>query len=572
MINLTEKTLAQVCLNASLKYKNRTALAMFSNGEIIRQVTYEFLGIRSRQIGNLLRQVGVENGNRVLLLSENCPEWAFAYFGIAFAGAVSVPLLTGFSAEQIQNIAIHSGISAVCLNRAAAEKLDLENTFLFTQIPFIYIDSITSLSEDKNNNDNDINAEITVSTNGIEKQMLLCFQEQDKIDVPQHTPNDLATIIYTSGTQGNSKGVMLSGLNIITSSLASVILVSLSFRDRMLSVLPLAHSYECSLGLLAPIIAGASVTYLDRPPSPSVLLPAVKSVRPTVMVTVPLLIEKIYRNVIAPKLNNNKLYKFKFTRPLAIWAAGRKLISALGGKIRVFGIGGAPLSKEVEKFLRRARFPYSIGYGLTEAAPLIAGTTPNSFPLHSTGTAVNDVIIRVASLNEDYSNIHDSNHELNGLNRTKGEIQVRGPNVMMGYFNDEEKTSEAFTSDGWLRTGDLGEFDNKGKLHVKGRLKALILGPSGENIYPEEIENLLGSSQLVEDALVYSGEKGELIALVRLSDAAKAAAGAIEHAMEDLRTWVNKKLAEFSRLSRIEIKCEPFEKTPTMKIKRYLYL
>jgi long-chain acyl-CoA synthetase len=436
------------------------------------------------------------------------------------------------------------------LNRAAAEKLELENTSAFSQIPFIFIDSIVSLSEGKDE------AEITVSTNGIEKQMPLRLQE---MEILQHTPNDLATIIYTSGTQGNSKGVMLSGLNIITSSLASVLLASLTFRDRMLSVLPLAHSYECSLGLLAPVIVGASVTYLDRPPSPSVLLPAVKNVRPTVMVTVPLLIEKIYRNAIAPKLNSSNLYKFPLTRPLAIWAAGRKLTSALGGKIRVFGIGGAPLSKEVEKFLRRARFPYSIGYGLTEAAPLVAGTTPNNFPLHSTGTAALDVTLRIAKFNPE-------------CEIPEGEIQVSGPNVMLGYYNDSERTSEVFTSDGWLRTGDLGRFDKRGKLYIKGRSKALILGPSGENIYPEEIENLLGSSQLVEDALVYSSEKGELIALVRLSDAAKSAAGVIEHALEDLRTWVNKKLAVFSRVNKIEIKHEPFEKTPTMKIKRYLYI
>jgi long-chain acyl-CoA synthetase len=277
------------------------------------------------------------------------------------------------------------------------------------------------------------------------------------------------------------------------------------------------------------------------------------------MITVPLLIEKIYNNAIAPKLNSNKLYKFPLTRSLAIWFAGLKLKSAMGGRIRSLGIGGAPLCSTVENFLYRARFPYSIGYGLTETSPLVAGNAPLRFLLGSGLAAPAGVELRI-----DKSASFISNNE--------GEIQVRGSNVMLGYYNDEEKTKEAFTSDLWLRTGDLGSLDKRSRLHIKGRLKALILGPSGENIYPEEIENLLGSSQLVEESLVYSGKKGELVAMVILSEAAKTAAGMIENKLEELRTWVNKKLAVFSRLSKIEIKNEPFEKTATMKIKRYLYI
>jgi long-chain acyl-CoA synthetase len=351
---------------------------------------------------------------------------------------------------------------------------------------------------------------------------------------------------------------MLSSKNIISSALSSLTFVKIYPRDRFLSVLPLAHSYECGLGFIAPVFCGASITYIDRPPSPSVLLPALKFLRPTAMLSVPLLIEKIYYNAISPKLLGNKLYKFPLSRPLAIWAAGRKLISAFGGRIRFFGIGGAPLSPEVENFLYKAKFPYSIGYGLTETAPLVAGNAPFRFKLGSGISAPNGVKLRI-----DKTVTHADSDE--------GEIQVQGPNVMLGYYKDEEKTSEIFTSDGWLRTGDLGSMDND-RLYIRGRLKALILGPSGENIYPEEIEKILGSSQLVEESLVYSGKMGELIALVRLSEAAKSAAGVLEHTLEDLRKWVNKKLAVFSKLSRIEIKYEPFEKTPTMKIKRYLYV
>jgi long-chain acyl-CoA synthetase len=215
-----------------------------------------------------------------------------------------------------------------------------------------------------------------------------------------------------------------------------------------------------------------------------------------------------------------------------------------------------PLSADVEKFLRRARFPFAPGYGLTEAAPLVAGTAPKRFPFRSTGAVSPGVEIRISGGADSKTGI--------------GEIQVRGPNVMMGYYRSEEQTDMAFTHDGWLRTGDLGRV-HKGKLYVCGRLKALILGPCGENIYPEEIESLLGSSLLIEEALVLPGAKGEIVALVRLSDAAKAAASAVEHVLEDLRAWANKKLSGFSRLSKIEVRNEPFEKTPTMKIKRHLY-
>jgi len=538
------KTLGQLCLAASAKYNKKPALALLSDGKILSNFTYTQMGIRTRQIASLLNEIGVEKDGRVLLLSENRPEWALFYFGIAVAGAVSVPLLPGFSCEQIQHIALHANVSAVCISRSMAEKNDLiENKGSLSQIPFIYIDTITY----KENS-----AEISVSLNDTEKQITFC-QAKEAV---QRTGDDLATIIYTSGTQGNSKGVMLSNINLISCVHSTLVYAKMTPRDRILSVLPLAHSYECTLGLITPVMSGSSITYLDKPPSPTVLLSAVKIVRPTIMATVPLLIEKIYRNAIAPKLCENKLYKFPLTRPLAIKAAGHKLISALGGKIRFWGIGGAPLSEEVEIFLHRARFPYAIGYGLTEAAPLIAGNPPNRSPIRSTGSAAKGVTIRIAE--------RDAKDE--------GEIQVKGPNIMMGYYNDEEKTTEAFTSDGWLRTGDLGRLDKKGRLFIRGRLKALILGPSGENIYPEEIEGILGSSHLVEDALVYSGESGELVALVLLSDAAKAAMGAIEHTLEDLRSWVNKKLAAFSRLSRIEVKQEPFEKTPTMKIKRYLYV
>jgi long-chain acyl-CoA synthetase len=534
MVKLDKYTLAGLCLTTSAKFNKKTAFSMINDGKISKNITYGQMGLFSRQIGCVLRQLDIKEGDRVLLFSENCPQWAFAYFGIALAGAVSVPVLTGFSTDQIEYIANHADVCAICVTRTMMEKIEnKENITIFSKVPLIYIDSMN-------------NGEITISHNGGEKQIALRLDNEPVLST---RPDDIATIIYTSGTSGSSKGVMLSGKNIISCAVSSVSFIRLNTRDRLLSVLPLAHSYECTIGLIVPVMSGTSITYIDKPPSPSVLLPALKLVRPTAMLSVPLLIEKIYNNAIAPKLKKSKLYNFFLTKKLVTLIIGRKLISLFGGRIRFFGVGGAPLSKEVEKFLCSARFPLALGYGLTETAPLVAARAPLGYKFNSGLNECKGVTLRIGN---------------------EGEIQVKGPNVMLGYYKDSGKTLEAFTEDGWFRTGDLGNL-NKGRLTIRGRLKAVILGPSGENIYPEEIEGLLGTSQLVEDALVYSGERGELIALVRLTDAAKTAAGAISHTLEDLRLWVNKKLSAFSRLNRIDIKDEPFEKTPTMKIKRYLY-
>jgi len=526
----TPATLAELCLFASAKYKEKNAFSMLSEGGICRQISYAQMESRSRKIASILRQIGVEKGERVLIFSDNCPEWPIAYFGIALSGAISVPLLTGFSDEQIEHIANHSGVKAVCLTSAMNEKYaQLKTLPFFSKLPVICIDTVLY---DENT----------------------AFEEMTM----QQNPDDIATIIYTSGTQGSSKGVMLSSKNLISCALSSFYFFKGKSSDSFLSVLPLAHSYECGIGFLFPVFCGSSITYIDRPPSPTVLLNALKIVRPTVMLTVPLLIEKIYNNGIAPKLKKNFLYRFPVTRKLAILAAGKKLKSLMGGRLRFFGIGGAPLCAHVEKFLHSAKFPYAIGYGLTETAPLLAGNSPLRFSFGLGLTPPGGVELRLAIIGDEKN--------------SEGEIQAKGPNVMLGYYLDEEKTSEVFTHDGWFRTGDLGKLDRKGGILIRGRIKSMILGPSGENIYPEEIEGLLGSSSLVEESLVYSGKKGELVALVRLSEAAKAAAGVVESALEDLRKWVNKKLAVFSRINKIVIKDDPFEKTPTMKIKRYLYV
>ena len=519
MVFLEKQTLTELCLKAAKRYRKKICFQIYRDGGVYNRLSYEEFGGRVISFASMLGRMGLKKGGRVMILAENRPEWPIAYFGTVLAGGITVPVLTDFSPEQIYSIANHAGISVLCHTERTASKI----AGIDPSIPRIQMEA--------------------------EPEAPPALEEMEIF--PEINEEDPASIIYTSGTTGSSKGVLLSHKNLVFIAASSRSLMKIYSRDRLLSVIPLAHTYECSMGMLTAIMSGASVSYLDKPPSPAILLPAMQTLRPTAMVTVPLFIEKICRQKIIPELEKNPFYKFPLTRRLTILASGAKLLSAMGSSVRFFGIGGAPLSEDVELFLRKAGFPYAPGYGLTETAPLVSGTAPYKFPPGSSGSVLKGTELRISG---------------------EGEIQVRGPHVMLGYYRDEERTREVFTGDGWFKTGDLGRLDNKGRLFIRGRLKALILGPSGENIYPEEIESLLNTSALVEDALVIPGEQGELVALVVLSEKAKTMIAALGDSLEELKNAVNKKLASFSRLNRIEIKKEPFEKTPTQKIKRFLYL
>jgi long-chain acyl-CoA synthetase len=508
-----------------------------------------------------------------MILSENRPEWAMAYFGTALAGITVVPVLTEFPAEHLAAITAHAEAAALWVSGKFAKKA--ETAGFDPDIPLIYLDSLRGEEggAKKSRTPASVGGIIRVSIRGKAKDLPLRKMDPQNLRVPafpESREDDLAAILYTSGTTGSSKGVMLSHRNLIFTVLAARSLVKIFPRDRLFSIIPLAHTYECTLGLLMTVLSGASTTYLDKAPSPAVLLPAIQALRPTAMHTVPLIIEKIYRGRLLPALKANPLYRFPPTRPLALILAGQKLLSFFGGAVRFFGIGGAALAEDTELFLRKAQFPYAPGYGLTEAAPLVAGTAPYKTPAGAAGRVLKGVEVRIV----------DKDGRVVGAAPRKparcrefaeGEIQVRGPNIMMGYYKNEELTRESFTPDGWFKTGDLGCLDRRGFLYIRGRLKTMILGPSGENVYPEEIEGLLTSSGMAEDALVYPGERGELIALIVLSEKAKTMLTALGDLLGELKNTVNQRLASFSRISRIEVQDEPFEKTPTQKIKRFLY-
>ena len=557
MLAFKKFNLAELPELSAAKYDSRPALSMVV-GSVYTYRDFERL---SRGIAQALASNGIKKGDRVALLAENSPQWVIAWFGIVRAGAIVVPILNDFMPKQIANIIQHSGAKIVfASNKLKAKLVEISPE------PEIW----------------DVSKDFEPSA--------------DSVELPAVEADDLAMIVYTSGTTGISKGVMLSHRNILSNAIACKSIITLRRTDRLLSILPLAHTYEFTIGMVIPLLYGAHIFYLDRPPSASALLPALKAVRPTIMLSVPLVIEKVYQSGIAPELNGMKLYKNKLMRPLILRIAGMKLKKTFGGHLRFFGIGGAPLAAEVEEFLKKAHFPYAIGYGLTETAPLIAGCAPKATFLRSTGPVLKGVELRIA-------NPKTSTGE--------GEIQARGPNIFKGYWKDEARTKEAFTEDGWFRTGDLGSIDNKGRLFVRGRLKTMILGASGENIYPEEIESILNQMPEVEESLVVEEEDG-LTALVclksevldnigaRLQDhldavgdlgsrvgqaiaqAEKSVTGsvnqaltdtekAIERLLENIRKEANSRLAVFSRIQRVKLHPEPFEKTPTQKIKRFLY-
>ena len=380
---------------------------------------------------------------------------------------------------------------------------------------------------------------------------------------------DLAAIIYTSGTTGASKGVMLTHENLVSNVISARVIppqpenIDVS-QNATLSILPLSHTYECTIGMLTTLNRGCHIHYLSKPLSPATLIPVMQRVRPGIMLSVPLLVEKIYRKSILTTINKKALtrtlYRFPPTRKLLNRVAGKKMYKLFGGNLVFFGIGGAPLAPDVEVFLREGKFPYCLGYGLTETSPLVVGANASEQRFRATGHCIEDVLVRITDADPKTG---------------EGEIQVKGPNVMKGYFKDPERTAEVFTEDGWFKTGDLGVF-KKNHLYICGRLKNMILGPSGENIYPESIEAMINEFEFVEDSLIVEDEKKSLTALVHLNmdelkkkfgDSAQAAGDYIKTIIED----VNKRLSNFSKITKSEHQQEPFEKTATHKIKRFLY-
>jgi len=509
--------------------------------------TYAQLEIEVKRAALQLQSIGVKKGDKVAIYSLNMPQWGVAFFATAILGAVVVPVLPDFHANEVKNILQHAEVSVVYISESLRSKLDP-----IEALKIIQIEDFKVISD-------------TPQLKWIDFDEKLF--EYEKVD-----ENDLLSIIYTSGTTGKSKGVILTHKNIVWTAQQSWLIQNIVPGDRFLSVLPLSHTFENTLGLILPVKYGATVNYLQKPPVASVLLAALKQVRPTVMLVVPLIVEKIYKTKILPEINRKTvtriLYKIPVFRKLLNKVAGRKLYETFGGCLKFFGIGGAKLDDNVERFLMEGGFPLAIGYGMTESSPLLAGAGVGKTRFLSTGAPVVGVQVRI-----------DNADPKTG----QGEIQAKGENVMLGYYKEPEITKETFTSDGWLKTGDLGYFDKDGNLYIKGRIKNMIVGSSGENIYPEEIESVINRMEYVLESLVVQ-QKGRLVALVHLNmeelekkyqdmktEAVTYMNERAEEILKEIQRKVNEESNKFSQIQRIILQQNPFEKTPTQKIKRFMY-
>ncbi len=528
------------------KFKNRPAMSLVGGA----MINYEELDSRIKSLMNFFERLGIEPGDRVAILSSNMPNWGITYYATTFMKAVVVPILPDFHLNEIETILKHSGARMLFVSDNLLSRFSsLKET---ESIAIIRIEDFSVIGSN--------NTDISYTPFALPEKSYSVEEE------------DLAAIIYTSGTTGKSKGVMLTHKNICFTAEKSGRIQKITETDRFLSILPLSHTYENTIGLILPMLKGSCIYYLGKPPTPAILLPALQEVKPTLVLSVPLIIEKIFRTRIQPKFSGNFILRIAihipFIRKKLNVIAGKKLMETFGGELVFFGIGGAKLNRTVEKFLIEAKFPYAIGYGLTETSPLLAGCNPQTARLQSTGPAIEDIELK----------IHNPDKKTG-----EGEIWARGPNVMKGYYNEPDLTEEVITSDGWFRTGDLGKFDKDGYLYIKGRLKNMIVRSGGENIYPEEIESVINNFKHVVDSLVIE-QKGKLVALVQFNreeieenlrlmkqDLQDYAEQHIEELRVELQHYVNHRVNKFSQVQLVIVQPEPFEKTATQKIKRYLY-
>lgn len=528
----------QLLLSTSQHFPENPAVGFVDE----QHLTYKSVAENVQKLASVLLSRGFAKGDKIAILSQNMPQWSQAYFGITAIGAIAVPLMPDFKTHEIKMILDHSEAKMIFVSKQFS-----------ANVP----DSVESV----------IMEDLEVYLNSVENTAGREF----KIGDVSINDEDLASIIYTSGTTGDPKGVMLSHGNILFTVEMSSRIQSIEPNDRFLSVLPLSHIYEFTIGLMLPVMFGAGITYLHKPPTAPVLLPALASVRPTLMLTVPLLIEKVFWKSVYPKLNDSiiksTLYRILFFRKLLHRIAGRKVYKTFGGRLKFYGIGGSKLEPRVERFLRDAGFPYAIGYGLTETSPLLAGGSPGRFAYQSTGPAMDGVTLRV----------HRTDPET-GF----GEIQAKGKNVMKGYYKNPKLTAEVFEDDGWFKTGDLGYFDKSRNLHIKGRIKSTIIGPNGKNIFPEEIENIINNMNFVKESLVLE-MKGKLVGMIHLDyeameshyhqlrEDAAALKENVNATLAEILQHVNAHVNKFSRLQSVVEHPHPFERTPTMKIKRFIY-
>ena len=500
--------------------------------------TYGSFKSKCDNLSKTLTQYGIGAGDKVAILSQSTPNWSVAFYSTTVFGRIAIPILPDSSENEVTNIINHSESKVIFVSQRLRSKISQE--IIDKMVLVIDLDTFEFIKADD------------------EK-----FTCDGKPSVP--TPDEIATIIYTSGTTGSAKGVVLSHRNLTSNVITCYHSCKRTDKDRWLSILPMAHTLEMTLGMLYPMYCGASVYYLQKPPVPSLLMKALKVVKPTTMLTVPMIIEKVYKNSILPTIKKSRTLTWmnENMNGLMCRIIGMKLKKTFGGHVTFYGIGGAKLDPDVEAFLLKAKFPYAIGYGLTETSPLLGYAMHGWRAVGSLGYPVYNVQLK----------LHDVNPETG-----EGEIVAKGPNVMLGYYKDPKRTKSVFTEDGWFRTSDIAVQDEKGRFYIKGRNSNMILGPSGENIYPEEIENVINNIEGVSESIVVERD-GKLVALVQPTDNFIDWDNESEDKIyEKLDKWkasllkfTNKNVSKASQVNSVEVMKEPFEKTATQKIRRFKY-
>ena len=500
--------------------------------------TYGSFKAKCDGLSKTLTQYGIGAGDKVAILSQSTPNWSVAFYSTTVFGRIAIPILPDSSENEVTNIINHSESKVIFVSQRLRNKVSQE--IIDKMVLVIDLDTFEVIKADDDK-----------------------FTCDGKPSVP--TPDEIATIIYTSGTTGSAKGVVLSHRNLASNVITCYHSCKRTEKDRWLSILPMAHTLEMTLGMLYPMYCGATVYYLQKPPVPSLLMKALQVVKPTTMLTVPMIIEKVYKNSILPTIKKSRTLTWmnENMNGLMCRIIGMKLKKTFGGHVTFYGIGGAKLDPEVESFLLKAKFPYAIGYGLTETSPLLGYAMHGWRAVGSLGYPVYNVQLK----------LHDVNPETG-----EGEIIAKGPNVMLGYYKDPKRTKSVFTEDGWFRTSDIAVQDEKGRFYIKGRNSNMILGPSGENIYPEEIENVINNIEGVSESIVVERD-GKLVALVQPTENFIDWDNESEDKLyEKLDKWkasllkfTNKNVSKASQVNSVEVMKEPFEKTATQKIRRFKY-
>lgn len=518
-------------------------------------ITYADLAKKIKLLHFIFEQLDIKKGEKIALVGRNMSGWATVYLATVSYGAVIVPILPDFSTSDIHHIVNHSDARLLFTSQNIFDKIDEKK--MSGTCGLVALEDFKALTD---NCDGKMMRAVDTALSSFDPHSVT----RESIDFDQVNLNDLAVISYTSGTSGFSKGVMLSHRSIWSNARVGWdIGIDLNPGDRIVSFLPLAHAYGCLFEFLAPFVMGCHITFLTRVPSPRIITQAFQEIQPKLVLAVPLIIEKIYKKQILPAVDKKTMQlimKVPIINKAIFKKINQKLTNVFGNKFQEVVIGGAALNKDVELFLKKIGFRFAIGYGMTECGPLVTYSNSKNHVLQSAGKVVNRMQVKV-----------DSPNALT----VPGEIMVKGDNVMTGYYKNEEATREVLDSDGWLRTGDLGVINKDGRVFIKGRSKNMILGASGQNIYPEEIEAKLSNMPFVQECLIRMKD-GKLEALVyadyEAADAQKIGNNEIEAIMQENKENLNKELAAFMRVGSISLYPVEFEKTPKKSIKRFLYI